>query len=119
MYFDDLGKPWEKHPCTTNKRKSSRHLTSTVTNKRKVIDYTSSIYKPFIIEKISYPDMEWILIQAKYNNYKIQVKFARKKALDANLRKVTFCMAAKQDNAYLVSYLNETGQADVIKGYCV
>ncbi|EGQ9846080.1 hypothetical protein ACSVJV_003437 [Vibrio cholerae] len=97
VYFDQLGPPWPKHPCTTTSpsKKTSGAL------KRKIYpepEWKQSHWKPLIIEKkVSISSGSGVRIQAKTNEFTVRFE------LKTQLLKQKFCSEKQVDQLVMLA----------------
>lgn len=114
VFFDCLGKPWEKHPCTDNGLSVKHSLSN------KKINYSSLKYKPLIISD-TYHINDTIIVSAKLDNKQTFISIIKSQLGRFELNKNILCVAREVIKnqiiiEYIISFLNEKGNPCVIKG---
>lgn len=105
VFFDELGPPWPKHPCTDNVSKPVELLSRSLVNTKRVIEWEREGWEPIII-RASRLDANWHAIPVQ--NLKNYLFFDALADAPLHLAGTSFGLMLPWDNHgwSLISYLS-------------
>lgn len=109
VFFDSLGPPWPKHPCTDNSstpKKISPPLTPSHSSSSKIYQWQKDNWIPFLINIVANVDNELLKVSGSANEEKITL-YIPKSFKDITNNSVAQLKIIR-DNRYLISYLSSS-----------
>lgn len=121
VFFDELGPPWTKHPCTDNKALAPKNTSS---NNNVSLSYTwqKDGWAPFFIKSLSRKDNEILQINGLVGiqNVVLNVKqpLRKKHSGDFEIKNSTIMHVKKIDEGhFLLSFVNNLNKAYTIHAF--
>ncbi|AYO19643.1 hypothetical protein ACEV8V_25890 [Vibrio parahaemolyticus] len=121
VFFDSLGKPWEKHPCTDN----SSRVVKTIPMRdfptyERVGRFVSNQFNPFIIKSIvQFHATSRVKISGVFDSKLIVVALSdvtRHEFESLEIDVNSPCMMRKFGDSYILSFVNRKGQVTNMQG---
>ena len=116
VYFDELGPPWPKHPCTDQ--------SFPVSNSKKYISNKAhwhlNLWNPFLISCVTKSDKSILRLVGEHQGRNFSIYINQKDSVDLFSRVETSIVAhlKKINNSkYLLSLITKTGKAKYLKCY--
>jgi hypothetical protein len=109
VFFDELGPPWPKHPCTDNSESviGKRHISSKATSEVRTFRWQRDGWYPFICERVARvpPDFRCLAVAGLYNDSSIALYVCA----EALFIRAPYQMKRRDDSTYLLSTVQIQG----------
>ena len=117
VFFEELGPPWPKHPCTDNTSIPNRIEASPISSTSKTYKWQEQGWEPFFINVITSVDNEFVKLTGTFRDENVRL-YIRKTV--SNLSTVTISLLRKvAENRYDLSYVNAQSNTKTTSAFSV
>ncbi|USD66857.1 hypothetical protein [Vibrio sp. SCSIO 43136] len=120
VFFDSLGKPWEKHPCTDNRNLPVKTISQTEPSGTRIGKFKSGEYNPFVVASITkFHITSRVKIIGLLNNDELTIALSnvtRVEFGDLNIDVNSPCMAYRKGKSIRLSFVNHLGGVVELSG---
>ncbi|NOI91769.1 hypothetical protein F0235_15135 [Vibrio splendidus] len=121
VFFDSLGKPWEKHPCTDNRTLNVKIMPSTsFPFNNRVGKFEANKFNPFIIKMIEkFHTTSRVKVSGMFGKAGIVIAITGVTRLEFSNLEIDVnspCMMCRTNNGYQLSFVNKCGRVIDLEG---
>jgi len=118
VYFDELGPPWPKHPCTDHSfpsgKRQGANIVATATQSGKDAKWRTSKWQPISVVRL-YQDYDWWVLRADILEGRVFIRLLLEAKPTLRHGMIAHFSGWDENGYATISYLDESEVIDVIE----